>query len=70
MRKTFCDHCGKELKGPEINELDTDDCFFDFENREFIGVGLTLCEKCWAERHQAHIDLDMKFLRLIEEGME
>ena len=70
MRKTFCDHCGKEIKGVEINELDCDDCFFDAETRDFVGAGYTLCEKCWDERHQAHINLDMKFLNLVEEGME
>ena len=70
MRKTFCDHCGKEIKGVEINELACDDCFFDEEIRKFVGAGYTLCEKCWAERHQAHINLDMKFLNLVEEWME
>ena len=70
MRKCFCDHCGREIKGAEINELSVDDCFFDVENREFVGAGYTLCEKCWDERIQEHIYFDMKFLNLVEEGME
>jgi hypothetical protein len=70
MRKTFCDHCGKEISGVEINELSVEDCHFDSESKEFVGCGCTLCEKCWDERHQAHINLDLKFLNMIEEGME
>lgn len=70
MGKTFCDHCGKEIKGVEIYELDCGNCFFDAENREFVGAGYTLCEKCLDERHQAHINLDMKFLHIVEEGIE
>lgn len=70
MRKTFCDHCGKELAGAEINELKCDDCFFDDEIEEFVGAGYTLCEKCWEERERAHINFDMNFLNMVEEGME
>ena len=67
MRKTFCDHCGKEIKGVEINELSFEDCHFDSEAKEFVGLGCTLCAKCWEERHQAHINLDLRFLNMIEE---
>ena len=70
MVKTFCDHCMKEIKGVEINELSTDDCTFDSETKEFVGAGYMLCEKCWDERQKAHINLDMKFLNIVEEGME
>ena len=70
MRKTFCDHCCKEIKGLDINELDCDDCFFDSETRKFVGEGYTLCEKCLVERHQLHINLDMNFLNIVEEGMK
>lgn len=68
MRKTFCDHCGEEIKGREINELGTDDCFFDVPNREFVGCGFTLCEECWNERINAHIELDKLFLNMVEES--
>lgn len=70
MRKCFCDHCGKELRGNGINELDCGDCFYDSEIQEFVGAGCTLCDKCWLERYQAHINLDMTFLHIAEEGME
>lgn len=70
MRKTVCDHCGKEISGVEINELLVDDCFFDNEAKEFVRVGYTLCGKCWAELHQAHINLNMKFLNMVGDGME
>lgn len=67
MRKFYCDHCGKEIRGIEINELSCDDCFYDAENEYFVGTGCVLCEKCLAERNQAHINLDMKFLNMVEE---
>ena len=70
MRKVFCDHCLKEIKGAEINEMGIEDCFFDNESRMFVGHGCTLCGDCWKERRQAHINLDMRFLNLVEEGME
>lgn len=68
--KIFCDHCGKEINGAEINELSVEDCHYNHETKEFVGLGCTLCGKCWEERKEAHINLDMKFLRLVEEGME
>ena len=66
MRKTFCDHCGKEITGSDINELDTDDCFYDVPNKDFVGCGYTLCEECWNERIAAHILLDKIFLNMVE----
>ena len=66
MRKTFCDHCGKEITGKDINELGTDDCFFDVPNKDFVGYGYTLCEECWDERKAAHIQLDKIFLNMVE----
>ena len=70
MRKIYCDHCGKEIKGIEINELTCDDCYYDYETCKFVGYGYALCEKCWSERHRAHINLDMKFLNMVEERIE
>ena len=70
MIKTFCDHCGKEISGVEINELCCEDCFYDAENEYFVGAGCVLCGKCWAERKQAHIDFDMKFLNMAVEDVE
>ena len=70
MKKTFCDHCLKEIRGVEINELDIADCFIDSINRIYVGEGCTLCPECWDKRIQAHINLDMLFLHLNEEGME
>lgn len=66
MSKTFCSHCSKEIKGIDINELAYDDCFYDYDIHKFIGYGYVLCKKCWNERNQVHIDLDMKFLNMTE----
>ena len=32
MEKTFCDHCGKEISGIQINEIICEDCFFDVDS--------------------------------------
>jgi len=68
MRKTYCDHCGKEITGNGINELGLDECFFDTSNKKFVGCGFTLCEECWDERINAHIELDKLFLNMVEES--
>lgn len=69
--KIFCDHCGREINGVEVNELSCDDCFFDHKTGDFVGYGYVLCEKCWDERQQAHINLDRDFLNMkAEEGEE
>lgn len=71
MMKIFCDHCGREIRGVEVDELSCDDCFYDHETREFVGSGYTLCPKCWNERLQAHINLDREFLNMkTKEGEE
>jgi len=57
MRKTFCDHCGKEITGKDINELGTGDCFFDMPNKDFVGCGYTLCEWCGVSKEDAMQDL-------------
>lgn len=64
MTKIFCDHCGKEIKDNNINELGIDDCFFD---KDFVGYGCTLCGECWIERRKAHIQLDKIFLNIAEQ---
>lgn len=66
MRKIYCDHCGKEITGNDINELTTDDCFYDTSSKEFVGCGYTLCGECWNERYDAHIQLDKIFLNIEE----
>ncbi len=69
MDKIFCNHCGKEIKGIDVNELAYDECFYDYEAHKFIGCGCVLCKKCWNKRNQMHINLDTKFLNMIEEEM-
>ncbi len=67
--KIFCDHCGREITDGQICELDWDDCFYDHRTEECVGVSYVLCEKCFDERQQAHINLDRVFLN-IEENRE
>lgn len=67
MNKIFCNHCGKEVKGIDVNELAYGNCFYDYETHKFIGYGCVLCKKCWNKRNQIHINLDRKFLNMVEE---
>ena len=66
MKKSFCDHCGKELTGCGVNELAPEDCFWDSEEKDFVGYGRELCGDCWNERQKKHIELDKRFLHLSE----
>lgn len=62
MIKHYCDHCGREIAGNEINELDdSDNLFYDEIKRVFIGSGKELCSSCYDERIKAHIELDHQF---------
>ena len=65
MVKYFCDHCGKEIHGNEINELDEEDCFYDhFDTKKLVGFGAILCPDCLDKRIQEHIQLDLNFLNI------
>ena len=66
MTKVFCDHCHKEITNDKQNELTSEDCFWDIKTRNFVGSGCVLCEECWEERYQKHLELDVEFLRLKE----
>ncbi len=64
MTKTFCDHCGKEISGNNINELGSDDCFYDYDAGELVGYGCVLCGECWEERSKKLVEFDRAYLNL------
>lgn len=64
MIQIFCNHCGKGIKGEEIKELTSCDCYVDAETGKVVGSGCTLCAQCMSLREKAHILLDKEFLHI------